>query len=158
MKPSSILVPLVLAAAVVLAAPQSVRVVDSVAVSAPGDEAAHGFAGADAPNGEAAGLKWRSATGWFSYSLKIYDDSPLAIVLLVAAGDGGREAFDLLVDGTRVAAVTRSADQQTGGPIRFDVPFALTSGKIAVTVKLQAHPGARTPRVAEVRTVQEHLE
>ena len=158
MNPCSILVPLVLAAAVVLAAPQSVRVVDSVAVSAQGDEAAHGFAGVDAQDGEAALLRWRSATGWFSYSLKIYDDSPLAIVLLVAAGDGGREAFDLLVDGTKVATASRAAGRQTREQIRFDVPFALTSGKIAVTVKLQAHPGARTPRVAEVRTVQEHLE
>lgn len=138
--------------------PQSVRVVDSVDVTAAEDEASHGFAGADTTLGEAAGRKWRSATGWFSYSLRTYDDSPLTLVILSSAGQADRERFDILVDGKTVATVDRQADRQEAAEARFDVPFAQTRGKTSVTVKLQARPGFRTARVLEIRTVQEHLE
>jgi uncharacterized protein len=138
--------------------PQGIRVVDSVDVSSPRDEAAHAFAGEQTQVGESAGLKWRSATGWFSYSLKIYDDSPLTILFVIAAGPGDRETFDVLVDGTRIATVDREAGQHKPEEAKFEVPFPLTKGRLSVTVKLQAHDGSRTARVLEIRTVQEHLE
>lgn len=137
---------------------QGIRVVDSVDVSSAPSEAAHAFAGEQTEIGESAGLKWRSATGWFSYSLKTYDDSPLTILFVIAAGPGDRETFDVLVDGTKVATVDREAGQQKPEESKFEVPFPLTRGKVSVTVKLQAHDGLRTARVIEIRTVQEHLE
>jgi hypothetical protein len=137
---------------------QGIRVVDSVDVTVAQDEASHGFAGADTVLGEAAGRKWRSATGWFSYSLRIYDDSPLTLVVLSPAGQGDREWFDILVDGKTVATVDRQAGGQGAAAARFDVLFALTKGKTSVTVKLQARPGFRTARVFDIRSVQEHLE
>lgn len=154
----SIPLALVLAAAAVTAAPQSVRVVDSVDVSSAPSEAAHGFAGEQTQLGETAGLKWRSATGWFSYSLKIYDDSPLTILFVIAAGPGERETFDVLVDGKKIATVDREAGQQKPEESKFEVPFPLTSGRLSVTVTLEAHAGSRTARILEIRTVQEHLE
>jgi uncharacterized protein len=138
--------------------PQSVRVVDSVDVRVAQDEASHGFAGTDTSLGETAGRKWRSATGWFSYTLRIYDDSPLTLVIGFSAGAGDREWFDVLVDGKTVATVNREAGQQKPEEAKFEVPFALTKGKVSVTVKLQAHDGSRTARVLEIRSEQEHLE
>lgn len=158
MRTSSLLGVLVLAAAVAGAAPQSIRVVDSVDVSAARDEAAHAFAGERTQVGEAAGEKWRTATGWFSYSLRIYDDSPLTLVFVLAAGTGEREAFDVLVDGKRVATLDRPAGSQKPEEKKVDVPFAQTKGRLSVTVRLQAHAGSRTARVFEIRTLQEHLE
>ncbi len=158
MKSSLILFALAFAAAVVGAAPQSVRVVDSVDMSSARDEAAHGFAGEHAQLGESGGEKWRDAAGWFSYSLKTYDDSPLTLVFVLASGSGEREEFDVLVDGRKVATIDRPPDRQKPEEKKVDVPFALTKGKLSVTVRLQAHPGARTARVLEVRTLQEHLE
>lgn len=149
---------LVLAAVAVPTAPQGVRVVDSVDVSSAPSEAAHAFAGEQTEIGESGGLKWRSATGWFSYSLRIYDDSPLTILFVIAAGSGDRETFDVLVDGTKIATVDREAGQQKPEEAKFEVPFPLTKGRVSVTVKLQAHDGSRTARVLEIRTVQEHLE
>jgi hypothetical protein len=137
---------------------QGIRVVDSVDVSSARDEAAHAFAGEQTQIGESAGWKWRSATGWFSYSLRTYDDSPLTILFVIAAGPGDRETFDVLVDGTKIATVDREAGQQKPEEAKFDVPFPLTKGKVSVTVKIQAHEGSRTARVLEIRTVQEHLE
>ena len=138
--------------------PQSVRVVDSVDVTVAGDEAAHSFAGADTTLGEAAGRKWRSATGSFGYSLRIYDDSPLTLVMLFSAGQGDREWFDILVDGKKIATVDREAGQQKPEEAKFEVPFPLTKGRLSVTVRLEAHEGSRTARVLEIRSVQEHLE
>ncbi len=137
---------------------QGVRVVDSVDVSSARDETAHAFAGEQTQGGESAGLKWRSATGWFSYSLRTYDDSPLTILFVIAAGPGDRETFDVLVDGTKIATVDRAAGQQPREEAKFEVPFPLTRGRLSVTVRLQAHAGSRTARVLEIRTVQEHLE
>ena len=138
--------------------PQGIRVVDSVDVSSPRDEAAHAFAGEETQVGETAGSTWRTATGWFSYSLRIYDDSPLTLVFVLAAGSGDRETFDILVDGTKVATVDREVDRQKAEEAKVDVRFTQTKGKVSVTVKVQAHAGSRTARVLEVRTVQEHLE
>jgi hypothetical protein len=142
------------------ASPQGVRVVDAVNVTVLRDETSHAMAGDDTTLGEAAGRKWRSATGWFSYSLHIYDDSPLTLVFAFADGDGngGRESFDVLVDGRKVASYTREGHESRAAEVRVSLALAETAGKTAVVVKLQAHAGARTARLLEVRSVQEHLE
>jgi uncharacterized protein len=141
-----------------LGAAQSVRVVDSVAPGSAGDEAAHHFEGAGTATGTSGGRMWRDATGWFSYSLRIYDDSPLTVVFVLAGSDAGREAFDVLVDGKKAAAVTRGPGHGDDGEVSVKVPFERTEGRTSVVVKLVAHDLARTSRVFELRTVQEHLE
>jgi uncharacterized protein len=141
-----------------LARHQSVRVVDSVTVTIARDEASHSLAEEGTSLGETAGRKWRSATGWFSYSLHIYDDSPLTLVLVVADGAGARESFDILVDGRKTATCVREANESKAAEIRFILPLAETAGKTSVTVKLQARAGSSTARLLEVRSVQEHLE
>jgi uncharacterized protein len=145
-------------AAVGLHASQSVRVVDSVVVSQAGDEAEHHFAGADTATDKSAGRPWRSATGWFGYSLRIYDDSPLTIVLVLADGDAAGEAFDVLVDGAKTARVTREAGKTKGATIEVKLALGDTKGKTSVVVKLAAVPGSKTGRLLEIRTMQEHLE
>ncbi len=158
MKSSLILLALAFAAAVAGASPQSVRIVDSVDVSSARDEAAHAFAGERTEIGAMGGRTWRDAAGWFSYSLKTYDDSPLTLVFVLAGGSGEREEFDVLVDGRKVATLDRPSDRQKPEEKKVDVPFELTRGKLSVTVRLQAHQGSRTARVLEIRTLQEHLE
>ena len=148
---------LVCSAAVGLHAKQSVRVVDSVDVNTPGDEAAHAFAGQASTSGKSAGRTWRSATGWFSYSLRIYDDNPLTLVCLLAEGDGSFESFDILVDGQKVSTVTRTPSSQPS-EFKVSLPLAATVGKTAVVVKVAAGAGTSTARLLEVRSVQEHLE
>ncbi len=140
------------------AAFQGVRVVDIVNVSLAGDETAHSLAAAGSTQGLTAGRTWRSASGWFSYSLRIYDDSPLTLVCVLADGEGSRESFDILVDGRKAATGARESHESKASEVRFSLPLAETAGKTAVTVRFQAHPGSRTARLLEVRSVQEHLE
>ncbi len=148
----------VVTAAAGLHASQSVRVVDSVVVGQAGDETAHQLAGIDTTTGKAAGRTWRSATGWFGYSLRIYDDSPLTIVCVLADGDAAGEAFDVLVDGEKAARVTREAGKTKGATVEVRLALKDTEGKTSVVVKLAALPGSRTARLLELRTMQEHLE
>jgi uncharacterized protein len=137
---------------------QSARTVDSVAAGDEREEAAHAYSGSNATSGESAGRTWRQATGSFSYTLKTYDDSPLAIVCIVADAEGTPEAFDILVDGKSAGRIVRPAPDARPGELVARPRFEDTRGRTAVVVSIEAHPGARTPRVLEVRTVQEHLE
>lgn len=140
------------------AAAQGVRVVDAVNVTVAREETAHGLRGEEMTVGETAGRKWRSATEWFSYTLRIYEDTPLTVVCMFAATSGVPEAFDLLVDDRKVATRVREPGAATNREFKVTLPLTETAGKSQVTVTLRAHPGARTARLFELRTVQEHLE
>jgi hypothetical protein len=139
-------------------AAQGVRVVDGVNVTSAREETAHALHGEEMTVGEIAGRKWRSATGWFGYSLRIYEDTPLTIVCTFADVDGDREAFDVLVDGRQVAAEIHRPQRPNPRELRLTLPLTDTAGKSQVTITFRAHPDARTARLLEVRSVQEHLE
>ena len=137
---------------------QGVRVVDAVNVTAARDEASHSFAGEGSSLGETAGRKWRSAEGWFSYSLRIYEDSPLTLVCTLADGGGARESFDILVDDQKAASCIRGPGESSAAEMTVSLPLARTAGRTAVVVRFQAHAGSRTARLLELRSVQEHFE
>jgi hypothetical protein len=141
-----------------LAAAQGVRVVDAVNVSAAGEETAHGLHGEDMTVGETAGRRWRSAAGWFSYTLRIYEDTPLSVVCAFADATDLREAFDILVDDRKVATRVREPGAATTREFRITLALAETAGKSQVTITFRARPGFRTARLLEVKSVQEHLE
>jgi uncharacterized protein len=140
------------------AAAQGVRVVDAVNVTVAREEVAHGLDGEEMTVGETAGRKWRSATGWFSYTLRIYEDTPLTVVCMFADTSGGPEAFDILVDDRKVATRVGGPGAAASREFKVTLPLAETAGKSQVTVTFRAHAGARTARLLELRTVQEHLE
>ena len=140
------------------AAAQGVRVVDAVNVAAAREEIAHGLHGEEMTVGETAGRKWRSAAGWFGYTLRIYEDTPLTVVCVFASAADPGEAFDILVDDRKVATRAREPGAATNREFKVTLPLAETAGKSQVTVTFRAHPGARTARLLEVRSVQEHLE
>lgn len=140
------------------AAAQGVRVVDAVNVTVAREEIAHGLHGEAMTVGETDGRKWRSATGWFSYTLRIYEDTPLTVVCVFDAAADRDEAFDILVDDRKVAGRVRELGAAANREFKVTLPLAETAGKSQVTIAFRAHPGARTARLLDVRTVQEHLE
>jgi hypothetical protein len=140
------------------ASAQGVRVVDAVNVTVAREEIAHGLHGEEMTVGETAGRKWRSAAGWFSYTLRIYEDTPLTVVCLFAAAADPGEAFDLFVDDRKVATRVREGGAAAGREYKVTLPLAETAGKSLVTVAFRGHDGSRTARLLEVRSVQEHLE
>jgi uncharacterized protein len=159
MMPNAMVRCLLVAAATVGLAAQSVRVVDSVIVGTAGDENSHHFAGSDTTAGASGGRTWRSTTGWFSYSLRIYDDSPLTLVCLLQDGSGSIDSFDVFVDGQKVPAMTRTPAGKAGeSECKVSLPLAATAGKTDIVVKVAARAGQPTARLLELRSVQEHLE
>jgi hypothetical protein len=137
---------------------QGVRVVDGVNVTVVREETAHALSGEEMTVGETAGRRWRSAAAWFSYTLRIYEDTPLTVVCAFAATVDHREAFDVLVDGRKAATEVREPLGRYPGEFRFSLPLTDTVGKTEVTVTFRAHAGSQTARLFEVRSVQEHLE
>lgn len=140
-----------------VAAAQGVRVVDSVTVGLAADEAVHHLSGERTTGGSTGGRTWRSAAGWFAYTLRTYDDSPLTIVCSLADAGDIEEAFEVLVDG-RVVKTVRRGPAAMAETLSVAVPFAQTSGKTTVTITFRALAGTRTARLLEVKSVQEHLE
>jgi hypothetical protein len=137
---------------------QGIRIVDAVNVTVAREEAAHALRGEEMTVGETAGRKWRSAAGWFSYTLRIYEDTPLTVVCMFADTSGFPEAFDLLVDDRKVATRVRERGAAMSREFQMTLLLAETVGKSQVTITFRAHAGAATARLLEVRTVQEHLE
>ena len=140
------------------AAGQGIRIVDAVNVTVAREEIAHGLLGEAMTVGETDGRMWRSASGWFSYTLRIYEDTPLTVACVFAAAADTSEAFDILVDDRKVATRVREPAAATVREFKVTLPLAETAGKSQVTITFRAHPGTRTARLFEVRTVQEHLE
>jgi hypothetical protein len=137
---------------------QGVRVVDAVNVTMAREEVSHALDGEEMAVGETAGRKWRSATGWFGYTLRIYEDTALTIACTFADGGGPPVAFDLLVNDRKVATEIRERGSSNPREFKVTLPLAETAGKTEVTVTFRAHAGSRTARLLDVRTVQEHLE
>ena len=117
-------------------------------------EAAHGYAGENATDGYFEGRRTREARGgWFSYQLKVAPDRPTTLVCAYRGSEGRRRAFDILVDGERVAAESLEYHPTERLDREYAVPEALTRGKARVTVRFQAQPQTTAGAVIEVRTV-----
>jgi DUF1680 family protein len=101
------------------------------------------------------GKTWRAArNGWFSYELKISPDKPITLVCTYRGSEGPRRAFDILVDGERVASQVLEIHPTELFDYEYKLPENLTRGKQKITVKFQAQPEAIAGAVFDVRVIQ----
>ena len=104
----------------------------------------HNVQGEKSEPGQALGRKLRHAYdgGWFSFEMKV--DLATNNVLLCTwwGGETGERMFDILVDGTKIAA-QKLLNNKPGEFWEAAYPIAteLTKGKEKVTIRLQAQPG-----------------
>ncbi len=134
------------------------RTVDAVIVNDPQSERDHGYKGEGTNEGYVEGRRWRAArNGWFSYELKV-DDKPLKLVCTYRDASGGRSAFEILVDGRRIASGPISYHPTETFDVEYLLPEDLTRGKERLTVKFQAQPNASTAGVLDVRIVWADLQ
>jgi len=119
----------------------SARTVDVVRIGEFEPERAHNFKSERSDAGTYGGRLWRHAReGWFSYELKVAPDKPVALVCTYWGSDGGKRAFDIMVDGEKIA--TQKLERNKPGEffdVEYPIPAKLTAGKQRVTVKFQAH-------------------
>jgi hypothetical protein len=131
------------------------RTVDVVDVSQDTSEQAHGYAGQGVNQGFVEGRRWRDArNGFLTYELKVQPDQPVTIVCTYRGSEGQRRAFDVLVDGEKVASEVLEYHPTELLDREYSLPERLTRGKRTITVTFQPAENARTGGVVEIRTVQ----
>ena len=104
--------------------PQGVRTVDLVDLSDANSEAAHHVSGTTAAlRGSWNGRSWRATRDWFSYEMRVFDDSPVTIVCTFVPGSGLAD-LELIVEGrtlprTPEVRSERKSAAATRSPGRF---------------------------------------
>jgi hypothetical protein len=132
------------------------RTIDRVDVSDAASEQAHAYKGQGTSEGFVENRRWRDAShaGFLSYELTVQSGKPAALVCTYRGGEGQRRAFDVLVDGVKVASESLEYHPAELLDREYQIPDALTRGKSTITVRLEPQAGARTGGVIEIRTVQ----
>jgi DUF1680 family protein len=101
------------------------------------------------------GGRFREARdGWFSYELKVLPDKPMTLACTFRGSEGRLRAFDILVDGQKIASQTLEIHPTELFDFEYPIPEALTRGKQKITVRFQARPGATAGAVTDVRVFQ----
>ena len=131
------------------------RVVDAVRIAEQQSETDHKFQAGDSQSGDFDGRKWRHASDWFSYDVKVLPDQPVLLACTYWGSDAGARQFDVMVDGKVIATETLNSNR----PDKFydatyPLPAELVQGKQTVTVKFTAHPGNLAGGVFGIRVLR----
>jgi DUF1680 family protein len=116
------------------------RLVDEVRPGEQQSETDHNYKGDKTRTGYDHNRSWRDTRTWISYDVKVLPDQPMTLRCIYWGGDGGQRAFDILVDGTKIA--TQKLNQNKPNAFYeadYPLPGKLTRGKQQSTVKFQAH-------------------
>jgi uncharacterized protein len=131
------------------------RTIDTVDLGAPDSEKSHDFQGSHATQPDFDGRLGREAAddGWFGYTLMARPDVPLDLAIACRGSEGRRRAFDIVVDGQRIATETLPYHPTELLDFEYPIPEALTRGKTKLVVKIQPQGQAATAQVFELRTL-----
>jgi hypothetical protein len=133
------------------------RTLDVLRIGEMQPERDHDLTGERTAAGEFRGRKWRHATdgGHFAFRMKVDPKAPVDLLCTYWGDDAGGRAFDILVDGQRIA--TQKLEREKPGEffdVTYPIPEKLTRGKEAVTVRLQAHAGKTAGGLFGCRTLR----
>ncbi len=130
---------------------EEARVVDVVHAGEQQSDTDHAMRGEGTQTGDAYGFKWREATGWFSYQVKVSASQANQLVVSFRGGDRNPADFEVSVDATVL-----SPQRAPGRPndALFELPPALIQVKQTVTVKFAARPGKSVPGVTTLRVLR----
>jgi hypothetical protein len=95
-----------------------------------------------------------SRNGWFSYDLKVNNNTLVALVVEYWGGFPGAKTFDILVN-DKIIATENISNKKDGQfiSVQYNLPEELVSGRSKVSVKFQAQPGNTAGPVFGVRTI-----
>lgn len=86
----------------------------------------------------------RAHNGWFSYTMKTLPDQPIRLLCTYSYWGGDEEpwAFDILVEGKKIATETLNQEQTDKiFSVEYAIPPELTKGKSSVVLKFVTPPG-----------------
>jgi hypothetical protein len=100
----------------------------------------------------------RRATAWFSFDVPVEPPHPMVLSVTYNRNERSRRAFDILVDGVKIADQTidgRSPQEKSVFfDVRYAVPDALIAAKQKVTVRFQAAAGSEVAAVYGIRMLR----
>ncbi|MEH0578598.1 MULTISPECIES: beta-L-arabinofuranosidase domain-containing protein [Streptomyces] len=128
------------------------RTVDAVAAGEQQPESDHGFQGQDTWSGLTDGLRWRAATGWWSYRLTDPDGTATGLQV-IHLSDVSAGPTRVLVDGHALATLPASPGSE-GEEISRLFPFDADGSAGPIEVRFEAVGPATTIRLREVRLVR----
>ena len=130
--------------------------VDAVNIGSEQSERDHNLQQENSRTGTFEGKTVREARGgWFSYDLKAATDRPLLLVCTYIGSEGRARAFDVLVDGEKIATQRLEIHPTEMFDVEYKLPEALTRGKQKITVKFQALPNSTAGQVLDVRLARQ---
>jgi hypothetical protein len=100
----------------------------------------------------------RRAAEWFSFDLPVDPQYGMVLAVTYNRVERQRRAFDILVDGVKIAEQTMEGrgpqEKSVFFDVRYAVPDALVKGKQKVTVRFQAQAGSEVAAVYGIRMVR----
>lgn len=125
------------------------RIVDEVLPGEQQPEVEHRFKGDSTSTGLTTGLRWRIASGWFSYELK--NDGSAEILRVTYFTGGQRRKFNIIVNDTLIETeVPKDKWDDETITIDYSIPADLQKKTGVLIVKFDAHNGFNTGRIAGV--------
>ena len=92
--------------------------------------------------------------GFFSFEMKVLPDVESVLLLSYLGDDKGR-AFDILIDGVKIASQElKGAETGRFFDVEYPIPRELLKGKTKVVVRIQAHPDQTAGRVFSPRILK----
>lgn len=142
-----------LAAAETTATARDAATCDRVRPGEQQPELEHNFSGEETTTGESAGRRFRRG-GWFSYDLTAPADLPVDLLLSCRAEEGDR--FDLLVNETLLATEDPASLRpgEVTEILRPIPPEVIHRAGGRYRVRFQAHPGAQTAALFDLRLLR----
>lgn len=129
--------------------------IDRVDADSAESERGHEYRGEAVDRPEFEGRRGRQTqSGWFSYRLRVTPDAPVALLCAFRGGEGRRRAFEILVDGRRIASERPAYHPTELLDGRYPIPPDLTKGRTSITVRFQPAEGAATAEIYELRTLR----
>jgi hypothetical protein len=127
------------------------RSLDEVSAGVMQSERDHNYQGERANQG---GRFREARDGWFSYELKVAPDKPMTLACTYRGSEGRLRAFDILVDGEKIASQTLEIHPTELFDYEYPIPEALTRGKQHIVVKFQAQAEATAGALIDLRVFQ----
>ncbi|MCX7010515.1 MAG: glycoside hydrolase family 127 protein [Kiritimatiellaeota bacterium] len=116
------------------------RIVDQLQPGESQSETDHNYKADKSRTGYTHDRSWRDSRTWVSYDLKALPDQPLTLRCTYWGSDSGLRAFDILVDGEKIATQKLNRNKPNEFfAADYPVPDQLTRGKQKLTLKFQAH-------------------
>ena len=128
------------------------RTVDAVAAGEQQPESDHRFLGHDTWSGLTDGMRWRAATGWWSYRLTDPDGAATGLQV-IHLSDVSAGLTRVLADGQTLGTITPSPDRE-GEEISQVFPLDADRPAGTVEVRFEAAGPETTVRLREVRLLR----